>query len=310
MSQDASVLVACYQLGTIIREYRTRSFAQLVGRTWLALVSVLILGGLYFAGVMIAGWPVGLVVTGAWERIREEWLGWLYAIFLMFGDGIVVVSFLLLPLVMLLALIIKLVVHSWRIYICTDGFLVKKSRAGAFRWDQIVALQQQPQAYDIMRHGIAVFWRRPDTCDVIIKADDGRWLLLEPHLWRNFGELYALLDRQISARLLSRAIEALNAGESLDFGGIRVNQNGLSLLKRDGEVLDAALWKDIGDFKIKIRGGFWSSGEFSSGNRYCIVIEKRDQKRMRWYVPVLTNVSVLLAIKDSLLGKLQGPTDL
>jgi hypothetical protein len=155
MSQDASALVTRYQLGPILREYRTRSFPQLVGRAWLGILSCLVLGGLSLGG-MFAIVQLGVfLVTGAWERVREEWLEWL-SIELILGGSALLIAFLLLLLLILMALIIKGRIHSWRIYVCTEGLLVKKGRVNAFRWEQIDALWQKPAEHDLLRHGILV----------------------------------------------------------------------------------------------------------------------------------------------------------
>ncbi|GER82215.1 hypothetical protein KTAU_08530 [Thermogemmatispora aurantia] len=314
MSQDASALVTRYQLGPILREYRTRSFPQLVGRAWLGILSCLVLGGLSLGG-MFAIVQLGVfLVTGAWERVREEWLEWL-SIELILGGSALLIAFLLLLLLILMALIIKGRIHSWRIYVCTEGLLVKKGRVNAFRWEQIDALWQKPAEHDLLRHGILVLWQRPDTCDVHIRGAGGRQVVLEPHLWSHFGELFAFLDRQISARLLPRALNALNAGEALDFGDLQVNQNGVSLLRPElgGKASATVPWSDIGDLKIKIRRSRLGLSTFVDEplasrptDHYCVVIEKRDQTCIRWDVPTVTNVSVLLAIKETQLGKPPG----
>ncbi len=87
MSQDASALVVRYQLRLILREYRTHSFVRLVGRAWLTILSYLILGGLSLGG-MFAIVLLGIfVLNGAWERIREEWQGWLYTALILGGSA-------------------------------------------------------------------------------------------------------------------------------------------------------------------------------------------------------------------------------
>ncbi len=213
----------------------------------------------------------------------------------------------------MLALIIKAWAHSWRIYLCTDGLLVKKGQVTAFRWEQIDALWQRPAERDILRHGILALWQRSDTCEVLIRGAGGRQVVLEPHLWSHIEELAAALDRQISARLLPRALTALNAGESLDFGNLEVNQSGVSLRKPGGEAPATVPRTEIGDLTIKIRRGSPGHSAFANDplaprptDHYCVVIEKRDQTRVCWGVPAVANVSVLLAIKEALLGKPPG----
>jgi hypothetical protein len=296
MSENASFLVERYQLGTILREYKAQSFAQLVVNLWFAIVSFAILVGLCTAGCLITGFVTLAIASWNWARLSEDSPGFLLTGLIIGGSLALGLSLLMAPLAILLALIVKLIVRSWRAYICIDGLLVKKRQVAAFHWSQIEALWQKPQENEIVRYGLRVFRPGSDHCDIIIRGHDGREVLLERHLWRHFADLHILLDYQIRTHLLPRTLMALNAGESLTFGQIQVDQNGVRLLEQSGQVSDPVPWERIEDMKIQRR----------DSPSYCVVIEQHDQTRVSWSLPAVANASVLLAIKDLMVGQHKG----
>ncbi|WP_322480543.1 DUF6585 family protein [Thermogemmatispora sp.] len=174
---------------------------------------------------------------------------------------------------------------GWRVYVCLDGFVCQQGqRLMALRWDQIEALWYREEIKGIVTgsSGEMEFVRKESYR---LQSIDGRWLNLKGPLLKK-PELISLINRQICAHRLPGAIAALQAGETLVFGEMRVNQAGLSKGRK------FVPWQEIKDVTV-------------DGCRLGIQrLPKQGlrQKDVYWKVSAMVNPGLFLALKDAVLA--------
>lgn len=169
---------------------------------------------------------------------------------------------------------------SWHIYVFEQGFLFKKGNEAPqpFRWDQIEAVW-----YEVTRHytngiytGTSHRYR--------VRRKDGYQIVLNDR-FANVGQLGDTISNQITRTLLPQVIAAYKAGQTITFGPLSVNQQGLVNVL--GHVLP---WSEIKD--IAMQRGY--------------VAVSRSGKWLKWSsLPVksIPNVFVFIALVKALLKK-------
>lgn len=116
--------------------------------------------------------------------------------------------------------------------------LVRRGRPRQFAWEDIRAVWQHVSRVHI--YGIPLFVTHSYT----LRLQDGSTVTLNDDIGQ-VAELGDVIQREVTARLLPRCIEACDAGETVDFGRLRVSRQGLR--KGAGAVLD---WREITDIAV------------------------------------------------------------
>ena len=109
-----------------------------------------------------------------------------------------------------------------RVLILPDGLsYIRRGRTEIIRWDEVAAVWQ---AITRVQHTFTV-----RSCKM--QLDDGRKYTFNNAL-RNVPELIATIQQQVTPRILARASEAYDAGETIPFGKLGVSKAGISRGKR------------------------------------------------------------------------------
>ncbi|MBV9230825.1 MAG: hypothetical protein JOZ18_16065 [Chloroflexi bacterium] len=104
-----------------------------------------------------------------------------------------------------------------RFYLFSNGVMtIRRNRVQALRWDQIKVVSKS-----LDYKGFPVQY-------VLSPADDGEPLVLDP-VGVGLKIPGEHIEREVARRLLPEAIAAYEAGQTLDFGPLKVSQEGLSL---------------------------------------------------------------------------------
>jgi hypothetical protein len=200
-SGEAYQFARTYQLGTPREEYTVRYTKQNVIGMIFAFAIGMCLGivGL----VLLVGSADGEGATGSTTIIAFT------------------VALLLIVAALILALP-PLLYRSWCVFVCSEGFLFKRgSRLDAFRWDQVAAVWQKvTKRY---YNGIYMGMRHKYT----IQRVDGAKVAFTDR----FPDVEALGDviaREVTNCQFPRVIAAYNAGQTVQFGPLSVNVQGVS----------------------------------------------------------------------------------
>lgn len=169
---------------------------------------------------------------------------------------------------------------NWHVYVFEQGFLFKKGNEAPqpFRWDQIEAVW-----YHVTRHyrnGIYT----GTTHNYRVRRKDGYQIVLNDR-FTNVEKLGDTISNQVTKILLPQVIAAYNAGQTITFGPLSVNRQGLTNVL--GNLLP---WPEIKD--IEIQRGF--------------VAVSRAGKWLKWSnqsVKDIPNVFVFIALVKALLRK-------
>ncbi|MBX5459185.1 MAG: hypothetical protein IRZ31_20015 [Thermogemmatispora sp.] len=214
------------------------------------------------------------------ERLYEYFIIWLFI-----AGALLILAF---PL-FLLALLLNLARRSWGIYVYDRGFVYKRGRRlTACRWDQITALwlevRQKTQMVNIGAAGDTFVDYTVNNQLYTLELQEGKKLVFDLAMVRR-QELISLLDEQIKSRLLPQAIAAFEAGETVHFGEVSVNREGLSY--KDSTLL----WSEMLDITVR---------------NTSLTIEKVDKKNVFWSLSRLPNISVFLGLKDYVFQRYLG----
>ncbi|MGH2478876.1 MAG: DUF6585 family protein [Ktedonobacteraceae bacterium] len=248
---EAGQLAAMYQLGTPQNEYKVRV------TVWAMIVWVVIGGVL---GVIFFGAALTADTTGA------------LLLFLALGLGFVGVA--------LYMILTPVLFSSWRVYICTEGFLYKHGNTiEAFRWEQVEAMWQS-----VTRHRTNGIYTGT-THKYTVRGKDGRQVIFND----KFGHVEDLgntLSRQITNYLMPQVVSAYNAGNTITFGPLSISQQGVS----NGR--EALSWSQITAISVN-RG---------------IVTVKKEGKWLNWstiMVARVPNIFVFMALVNYVLKSRQ-----
>lgn len=165
---------------------------------------------------------------------------------------------------------------SWRLYTCTEGFvLLKGNQATPCRWDQIAFVWQRIVAY--YRYGI----RTGTSYKYTIQRADGAQIVLT-QMFRGVSELGLRVQREVTSRQAPQALAAVNAGQTLPFGRFSLSQQGLGTPK------GTLPWSDVQ--QVSASGGW-------------LMVQQRGQRRGTSYgrVNALPNLYVFLSVSDALI---------
>jgi hypothetical protein len=174
----------------------------------------------------------------------------------------------------------SVIYKSWRVYVFEQGFLFKKGNETPqpFRWDQIEAVW-----YQVTRHYTNGIYTGTSH-RYQVKRKDGYQVVLTDR-FANVGNLGDTISDQVTRTLLPQVIAAYSAGQTITFGPLSVNQQGL--VNMLGHVLP---WSEIKG--IDIQRGY--------------IAVSRAGKWLKWSnepVRRIPNAFVFIALVRSLLKK-------
>lgn len=168
--------------------------------------------------------------------------------------------------------------RNWCVYVFEHGFLCKKGNQTPqpFRWDQIEAIWYQVTRH--YRNGIYT----GTTHRYKVRRRDGHEVVLNDR-FTQVGKLGDTISNQVTRTLLPQVIAAYNAGQTITFGPLSVNRQGLTNIL--GKLLP---WSEITG--IDIQRGY--------------VAVRQAGKWLKWSnqpVASIPNVFVFIAMVKSLL---------
>lgn len=242
-------LVAIHQLGRVQREYRNEVSTELSIGLSFSVLGVLYLLPLIFVLFTQAGYFRGLL----WTIII----------------GLCSLSYGIHRITVAINNIgTNMHYQNPRSYLCSQGVMfIKGKQVQAIRWDQIKTVQKIfltdtsniPQQY------------------ILYPSSDEEPLVLE-RVFSGFKILGVQIERGVTRHLLPETIAAYRAGQTLNFGAVKVTPQGLSL----EEVRKELPWEKLGDI-----------GE---GRGYLIIKEKGTLSTLESIeVSTVPNLCVLLA---------------
>lgn len=245
LSPEAYQMAATYQLGMPTAEYGPRfSTRKIIG---IVTLLVLIVGSVIL-GIISSQLAAFLIIAGCAFAL----------LLIVLGD--------------------TLLFLNKRVYVCPGGLLyLHGKKTDAIRWDQVEAVWQRVTRRT--SYGIQVAITHLYT----LRRNDGATFKFDDHL----GNVAALGNTIVSetARLLwPRCIAAYQAGQTVAFGQISLNQQGVSKGK---ELLP---WQEVREINV---------------NRGFIVIWKAGNPARRWKTIaayLIPNVNVFMALVDSILN--------
>jgi hypothetical protein len=160
------------------------------------------------------------------------------------------------------------------VYVCPAGLLYQHNgKTDAIRWDQVEAFWQRV----VRRYSYGI--QTGTYHQYTIRRYDGATFKFDDHLY-NVGALGDTIARETTRLLWPRFIAAYQAGQTINFGQISLNLQGVSNGK---ELLP---WQQVKE--IKVKGGFVS-------------IQKDDNHWLKWrtiQASKIPNVNVFLAMVD------------
>jgi hypothetical protein len=161
-----------------------------------------------------------------------------------------------------------------RVYVCPAGLLYQHNgNTEAIRWDMVESFWQ----YVVRRYSYGI--KTGSTHLYTIRRNDGVTFKFNDQLY-NVEALGNIIAREITRVLWPRYFAAYQAGQSLPFGSISLNQQGVS----NGKEL--LLWPQVKE--ITVKGGFLS-------------IKKEGNNRSNWKIvqaSKIPNVGVFMALVD------------
>ncbi|HEY1352557.1 MAG TPA: DUF6585 family protein [Ktedonobacteraceae bacterium] len=166
----------------------------------------------------------------------------------------------------------------WCVYVFAYGFLYKKGNQAPqpFRWDQIEAVW-----YQVTRHYYNGVYTGT-THRYRVRRRDGHEVVLN-NRFTQVGQLGESINNQVTKTLLPQVVAAYNAGQTITFGPLSVNRQGLTNIL--GKLLP---WSEITG--IDIQHGY--------------VAVRQAGKWLKWSnqpVARIPNVFVFIALVKSLL---------
>src|SRR5258708_3424099 len=220
---DALILAQTHQLGTIVKESKSRS---LLWGLWIVVGVVLV--GLCFLGNVVPVVPL------------PHWL----------QNGLICVGMLgLLMVTVPIGLLYSgLRKRGLRIYLCTNGLMrLQDGRAETIRWDQITEVCTTFTVHSsttTSSFGTATI-QTYDLDRYVLRQAGGQEMALED----SFGgleELGKAVEQHVTACLLPVALATYHAGSPIDFGWISVSQKGISV----GGSHKTLAWSALGSVQV------------------------------------------------------------
>lgn len=116
--------------------------------------------------------------------------------------------------------LIPVIYRSWRVYVCTEGFVFTRGgKVEAFRWDQIEAMWQAVTKH--YRNGIYTGTSHKYT----VRRRDGGQVVLNDR-FTDVEELGNTISDKVTNYHLPLAIGAYNAGQTITFGPLSISLQG------------------------------------------------------------------------------------
>nr|BBH92311.1 hypothetical protein KTA_05100 [Thermogemmatispora argillosa] len=189
----------------------------------------------------------------------------------------------------LLALFLYLFRGSWGVYVYERGFIYKRGRrVKAWLWDQIMAVWQEvSKETRMISAGDSLIEYSKTNRFYILQIKDSKNFIFDIKLAK-MQELIDFLDERIKNRLLPQVIAAFEAGETVTFGALRLNREGVS-------------WKDKTILWVEIRAMTLTDT--------TLIIEKTDKKKAYWDLSPMPNISLFRSLKDHIFQRYLGITE-
>lgn len=177
-------------------------------------------------------------------------------------------------------LLYGVIYKGWGVYVYENGFVFKKGSQAAqpFRWDQIEAAW-----YSVTRRYYNGIYTGT-THKYRVRRSDGYEISLNDR-FAKVGELGDLVHSKVAAAKMPQVLAAYNAGQTITFGPLSVNTQGIWNGK--GSVLP---WAEVKDISLQ---------------RGYVAVSKAG-KWLRWSsqpVSAVPNIFLFLALVRSVLGK-------
>lgn len=242
------------QLGVLVAEYRGRYRFVPVERYFSLMLGILVLVGLFFASVSIMG-----------DTFTE------YFVAAIVAAGVI---WLLLWII---------ATHRRRILVFTDGFVY----SGLFgrdvcRWADIEGVWQSVTNHYIRRYGRTSFAGTAHVYTIL--RNDGKKLRLNDGV-RDIALLGETIQSEVFLRLLPRNAERFNRGDTLSFGPLRIDRQGLHTGRQ------TLPWREVASAIIVQDGWLW--------------ITRTGQPPTTWVrldAVSIPNLAILLSLTDDILG--------
>ncbi|MBO0781913.1 MAG: hypothetical protein J2P37_24095 [Ktedonobacteraceae bacterium] len=256
---EAHQMAMTYQLGTPLAEYR---------------------GG--FTGRSIGGIILGIIFTGLFGAIA---IGIMNDSSSSSSDGGPIIIMVVLALVglcfLLWSIIAPIIYSSWRVYVCSDGFVFAKgSEVQPTRWEHVQAVWQSVTRH--YRNGIYT----GTTHKYTVERSDGYKVVFDDR-FKKVSDLGDTLSNKATAIMLPRVLAAYNAGNVVNFGPLSVQLQGVS---NGRELLP---WSQISDFSVN----------------QGIVSVRKEGKWLNWSsveVAKIPNFFVFMALVRAILDGARG----
>ena len=251
-SEKAEQLAATYQLGTFQQIYGVK----MTRMTLVAgLCGLVLAGGFgFFAYEMITAPTNANDVSNSYFMMGIGALGLLGALYCFFYPQLY---------------------RSWRVYVFSEGFaFTRGGKLDALRWEQVDSM-----LFSIVKrymNGIYTGTQHKYT----IRGIDGRQFVLNDRI-TNVEQLGDSLSAMVTRVKLPEVIAAFKAGETITFGPLSVNQQGVSNSK------ELIAWEQIKEFRVN--GG--------------IVTVKKEGKWLNWssvQVANIPNFFIFLALVSAI----------
>jgi hypothetical protein len=162
------------------------------------------------------------------------------------------------------------------VIVMRDGFVLSRGdQDSVFRWGDIVAVWEA--ITEARQNGIKL----KTIYRYTVQQRDGQKIVLTDTL-EDIEKLGSTIQKEVTQRLLSQAHDALNAGQTLDFGKVGVSRSGIIISKK------TTPWNHIKN--VDVNDGF--------------IAISRDGKPLNWVAKVgdIPNVYVFLTLVNQALG--------
>lgn len=249
-----------YALGNVKAKFRVRTGTSTVRLFFLLIVF----------GVMIAGCG-GLVLL--WEFNHEAF-------------GVFVVGMTMIISGALIAVYSRRTRRSEQALVCQDGLVdIRKSKTTVLCWEDIAAIRQAvvgEQQYLIASFGlpvpIPIPIRKEYRYYVYVHGRNGEYLEYTDDTVGNVEALCRIIQREVTKRLLPRAIKTFESGGAVDFGTLSLSREGL---RRGKETIS---WNEIADITF---------------NKWGQIIVNKEGESSSWarvYIGQTHNIFVFMAL--------------
>jgi hypothetical protein len=166
--------------------------------------------------------------------------------------------------------------RSWSVSVYSEGFtFAHGGKLDVFRWDQIESIQQST-VYRTYRFFLVIAFTL-SLHKYRVRSQDGRQILLKNRISDMDGLMKTISGAQKNI-IWPQIIAAYNAGNTLPFGRLSVNQQGLS----NGQELIA--WEQVKEVQLNEKTGVYSI--------------KKEGKTLNWFSARSFDIPNLAVLQD------------